>query len=98
MTLPDGHPHRILAIALLIAVHIGFRIRSVAVAGVEGKLPALHIAAAAILTAALIYQEVSGGMLTIAWGAEALVLLGAGFAFRDRWLRLKGLGLFLVCV
>jgi uncharacterized membrane protein len=26
------------------------------------------------------------------------VLLALGFAFRDRWLRLQGLGLFLVCV
>jgi uncharacterized membrane protein len=96
--LPDEHPHRILAIALLIAVHIGFRIRSVAAAGIEGQLPAVHTVASSILAAALIYQEVSGGMLTIAWGAEALVLLGAGFAVRDRWLRLEGLGLFLVCV
>jgi hypothetical protein len=92
MTLPDGHPHRMLAIAILIAVHIGFRIRSMAMAA------PFHIAAATILAASLIYQEVSGSMLTIAWGAEALVLLGTGFAFRDRWLRLQGLGLFLVCV
>ena len=33
----------------------------------------------------------------MAWGAEAIVLLAAGFALRDRVLRLSGLALFLVC-
>ncbi len=46
----------------------------------------------------LIYQEVSGRVLTVAWGAEALVLLGIGFVFRERPLRLHGLALFLICV
>ena len=91
-TLPDGHNHRILAIALLIAMHIGFRIRSVA------AVAQFHIGASAVLSAALIYQEVSGELLTIGWGAEALVLLGAGFVFRERPLRLQGLALFLICV
>ncbi len=90
--LPEGHDHRIVAVAMLIAIHIGFRLRSNALAA------PFHPGAAAILAAALIYQEVSGSMLTIAWGGEALVLLAAGFAARDRWLRLQGLGLFLICV
>jgi uncharacterized membrane protein len=46
---------------------------------------------------ALIFHEVSGSILTMAWGAEAIVLLSAGFALRDRVLRLSGLALFLVC-
>jgi len=50
------------------------------------------------LATALLYQEVSGSMLTVAWGTEGAVLLGAGFALRDRTLRLSGLVLFLVCV
>jgi hypothetical protein len=91
-TLPDGHPQRILATVLLIAFLVAFRIKSIAAAG------PYHIAASALLAAALIYQEVSGSMLTIAWGAEALVLLGAGFTFRERSSRLQGLGLFLICV
>ena len=91
-TLPDGHNHRILAIAFLIAMHIGFRIRSIA------PLALFHIGASAILAASLIYQEVSGELLTIGWGAEALALLGSGFVFRERSLRLQGLALFLVCV
>lgn len=84
-TLPDGHPYRIAAMVLLIATLLGFR-------------TLYHTAAASVLAAALIYQEVSGSLLTIAWGAEALALLGVGFAMRDRSLRLQGLGLFLICV
>jgi len=34
----------------------------------------------------------------MAWGVEALALLGAGFPLRDRLQRLSGLFLFLVCV
>jgi len=52
---------------------------------------------AAALLAALIYHEVTGSVLTVAWGAEAIVLLAAGFALRDRVLRLSGLALFLIC-
>ena len=53
---------------------------------------------AAALVSVLIYYEVSGGMLTVAWGAQACVLLAAGFTFRERVLRLAGLLLFLNCI
>jgi uncharacterized membrane protein len=53
---------------------------------------------ASVLLAILLFYEVSGGMLTVAWGVEALALLGAGFPLRDRLQRLSGLFLFLVCV
>ena len=36
-------------------------------------------------------------MLTVAWGIEGALLLGAGFPLRDRPLRLQGLALFLIC-
>jgi uncharacterized membrane protein len=52
---------------------------------------------ATILLGALIYHEVTGSMLTVAWGVEAVTLLAAGFALRDRVLRLSGLALFLIC-
>jgi uncharacterized membrane protein len=52
---------------------------------------------ATVLLGALIFHEVSGSLLTMAWGAEAIALLAAGFALRDRVLRLSGLALFLVC-
>jgi uncharacterized membrane protein len=50
------------------------------------------------LLAVLLFYEVSGGRLTMAWGAEALALLGAGFPLRDRVQRLSGLALFMICV
>jgi hypothetical protein len=50
------------------------------------------------LATALLFQEVSGSMLTVAWGIEGAVLLGLGFLLRDRTFRLSGLVLFLVCV
>jgi uncharacterized membrane protein len=50
------------------------------------------------LATAILFHEVSGSMLTVAWGIEGAVLLGLGFLLRDRTLRLSGLALFLVCV
>jgi len=98
LILPGGHLHRILAIVLLVGVHIGFRFLSGARPGLEGKLPLVHETAPMVLVSSLIYQEVSGSVLTMAWGGEALVLLAAGFALRERPLRLQGLVLFLICV
>ena len=54
--------------------------------------------ATAGLTAALIFDEVSGSMLTIAWGLEGVALLVAGFPLRDRILRLSGLALLIGCI
>jgi len=52
---------------------------------------------AAALAAVLIFHEVSGSVLTIAWGIEGVALLAAGFPLRDRVLRLSGLALLAVC-
>jgi hypothetical protein len=52
---------------------------------------------ATLLLGALIFHQVTGSVLTVAWGVEAVVLLAAGFALRDRVLRLSGLALFLIC-
>jgi hypothetical protein len=49
------------------------------------------------LLAVLIYHEVSGSMLTIAWGFEGVALLAAGFPLRDRVLRLSGLLMLAAC-
>ena len=54
--------------------------------------------ATAILAAALIWNEVSGSVLTIAWGLEGVALLAAGFPLRDRILRLSGLALLMGCI
>jgi hypothetical protein len=48
---------------------------------------------ASILLASLLFYTVKGNLLTIAWAVEGLLLLVAGFALRERTLRLCGLGL-----
>jgi uncharacterized membrane protein len=50
------------------------------------------------LLAVLLYHHVSGSLLTIAWGAEGVALLAAGFALRDRVPRLSGLYALLFCI
>jgi hypothetical protein len=57
-----------------------------------------YSAAASFLVAAILWLEVRGGLLTIAWALEALFLLVAGFPLRERVLRLSGLVLLCVCV
>ncbi len=54
--------------------------------------------AGSLLLAILLYAHVSGSVLTVAWGAEGIALLAAGFPLRDRVLRLSGLGLLLFCI
>jgi uncharacterized membrane protein len=46
----------------------------------------------------LLYYEVQGNLLTIAWAIEGLVILALGFLVRDRTFRLSGLVLLLVCL
>ena len=53
---------------------------------------------AAGLTASLIYQQVSGSMLTISWGLQGVALLAAGFPLADRVLRLTGLAILVGCI
>ncbi len=55
-------------------------------------------AVASGLLALLLYRQVSGSVLTVAWGAQGVALLAAGFPLRDRTLRLSGMGLLLVCI
>jgi uncharacterized membrane protein len=54
--------------------------------------------AANAFVALLLYNEVSGQMLTEAWALEGAALLGAGFAGRERALRYSGLLLLALCV
>jgi uncharacterized membrane protein len=53
---------------------------------------------ASVLLAVLLFYEVSGSVLTVAWGVEGVALLAAGFPWNDRVFRLSGLTLFLICV
>lgn len=57
-----------------------------------------HSVAATLLTAVLLYRDVSGSLLTVAWGIQGVVLLAAGFPLRERVLRLSGLCALLVCI
>ena len=66
----------------------------VVVVDIDGK--AAEVVATALMGAVL-YNAVSGSVLTVAWGLEGLVLLSAGFALRDRIFRLQGLGMVLGC-
>lgn len=68
-----------------------FRLRSSFLSEMHGLL-------ATVIVTGTLFNEVSGGMLTLAWSLEGIGLLAAGFALRDRWLRLPGLGLLLLCI
>ncbi|MBU1109940.1 MAG: DUF2339 domain-containing protein [Candidatus Riflebacteria bacterium] len=46
----------------------------------------------------LLYVQISGGFLTLAWSLMGMGLLVAGFMFKDRLLRFSGLGLVLLCI
>lgn len=54
--------------------------------------------AAALTGAVTLFREISGGLLTLSWGLEAIGLLTIGFALRERPMRLSGLALFLLCI
>jgi hypothetical protein len=64
----------------------------------EKWAPAYFSALATFLVTAILWGEVSGGLLTTCWAFAGLALLAAGFLVRGRTLRLEGLGLLLVCV
>jgi hypothetical protein len=65
----------------------------------NGSRPRLYFSLlATALLAALLYYQVSGSILTMAWGAEGVALLAAGFPLRDRFLRYPGLALLLFCI
>jgi hypothetical protein len=51
-----------------------------------------------ILVAAFLRSILRSSVMTVAWGAQGVVLLLAGFPLRERRLRLAGLGLLLICV
>ena len=54
--------------------------------------------AATFCAAILVWRQVSGSMLTVAWGVLGLALLASGFPLRDRILRISGLVLLLACI
>ena len=70
---------------------------------VAKKSPEVHTGAgfsvgATLELTKLLFAQTSGELLTVSWGFEGLALLAAGFALRERVLRLQGLALLLVCI
>lgn len=59
--------------------------------------PAFAVMGSALMSI-LLYYEISGRLLTIAWGIQGAATLAAGFATRERVLRFIGLGLFANCI
>lgn len=66
--------------------------------GMERHARTFYSLLAATLLAVLLFYEVSGSVLTVAWGVEGVALLVAGFPLNDRVQRLTGMFLFLVCI
>jgi hypothetical protein len=64
----------------------------------DGRSRLFYSLLAASLLAALLFYEVSGSLLTVAWGLEGVALLTAGFWLRDRVQRLSGMALLLFCI
>jgi hypothetical protein len=64
----------------------------------ENWAPAFFSGLGTLLVGAMLYGEVTGGLLTVSWGLEGLALLGCGFALRQRLFRLEGLALLLICI
>jgi uncharacterized membrane protein len=89
-------PHSILVaggtVALLYAA------QGVAKQSAEIKASMYFSIGATLLLSELLFDKISGGMLTVSWGFEGLILLGCGFGLRERVLRLQGLTLLLVCI
>lgn len=84
-----------IAIAALFAMYLVRPLRGDAMANAAA---ALHGVLAVATTTAVLQDFVSGRSLTLAWGAEAFVLLGAGIGLQRRQLRLSGLLLFALCL
>jgi hypothetical protein len=58
----------------------------------------VYAAMATVLWAVLLYHEVPWRAITAAWGLEGALLVVAGFALRDRILRLAGLAVLGLCL
>ena len=97
-----GLSGRILAGAFVIACFYAAQLfiprRAAEPHSVERYARLFYSVMATALLAALLFYEVSGSMLTVAWGLEGIALLIAGFPLSDRVLRISGLTVFLVCV
>lgn len=67
-------------------------------AGMDSIRPHAFSLAGSVGLAFLLYVQISGGFLTLAWSLLGMGLLAAGFVCKDRLLRFSGLGLVLLCI
>jgi uncharacterized membrane protein len=79
------------AVVAAIQLMLLFRLRKLPLAPVHGYMATLIVAGA-------LFDQISGGVLTLSWSLEGVGLLAVGFAARERSLRLSGLTLLLICV
>jgi hypothetical protein len=97
-----GMPSRILGsslvIALLFAGEFLLPRDAVTLGSHEKHARSCFSIAATLLLIFVLDHEVSGGLLTVAWGLQALACLGIGFPARERMLRLQGLAVFALCI
>jgi hypothetical protein len=68
------------------------------IAGVLGRPEQIYFFLPFILITLLIFNEISFGRVTIAWGIEAVAAFLFALVVGERSFRLAGLGLLLVCV
>jgi hypothetical protein len=90
-----GMPQRVLTGAFVIAVFHAAQFRLPR--DDRHARPAFSLLASALL-GILLYYEISGSLLTIAWGAQAVGLIMVGFWASERIMRLTGLAGFLLCI
>jgi len=95
-----GVPQRVLTGAIVIASFFAGEFLSPRAQQFAPRVKArtMFSVLATVLLTALLFYEVSGRLLTVAWGVEGIALLLAGFPARERSLRLAGLALFFFCI
>jgi hypothetical protein len=96
-------PHPPMALVAAAAVGYGFALSATRLhadrlgASEAHTLHRIGSVAGTFFVAELLFLQVSGSLLTVAWGVEGAVLLAAGFPLRDRVLRLSGLAMLMLC-
>ncbi|PKL39263.1 MAG: hypothetical protein CVV41_21660 [Candidatus Riflebacteria bacterium HGW-Riflebacteria-1] len=68
------------------------------ISGIDGLRPHILSLSGSIGLAFLLYVQISGGYLTLAWSLLGMGLLVVGFVAKDRLLRFSGLGLVVLCI
>jgi len=84
--------------AFSLAVRGALAHTSKGIADVEDAVRVALSVAATLSLVSLIYCQVRPTLVTVTWGAQAALLLAAGFPARERLLRLSGLAVLVACI